>query len=123
MFQSKVWNILHQDSDLYFFRDRQYEFKYIFSQENDVLFCNDVCSVIEVLGHQQDPTEWRLFIDSSKVSFKTVLLQNLYPYPITPKWKKSYENMKLLLENNRNMSGFKAHCCIAWFAAWLHRFL
>jgi hypothetical protein len=85
MFQSKVWNILHQDSDLYFFRDRQYEFKYIFSQENDVLFCNDVCSVIEVLGHQQDPTEWRLFIDSSKVSFKTVLLQNLYPYPITPK--------------------------------------
>jgi hypothetical protein len=57
-------NLLHQDTEIYFFRKRQNEFKELFSQENDLVFCNDVCSVIVALGHQHDPTEWRLFIYS-----------------------------------------------------------
>jgi hypothetical protein len=34
------------------------------------VFCNEVCSVMEVLGHEYNLVQWRLFTDSSKVSFK-----------------------------------------------------
>jgi len=40
------------------------------------VFCNDVCSVMEVLDHEYNPDEWRLFIDSSKLSLKVVLLHS-----------------------------------------------
>jgi len=60
----KGWKLLHQDTEIYFFRNRQNELKELFSQENDLVFCNDICSVIETVELQHDPTEWRLFIDS-----------------------------------------------------------
>jgi len=67
-----------------FFHNCQNEFKEFFSQDSNVVFCNDVSSVIEALGHQHDSTELRLFIDSSKVSLIAALLCNwinshLYP--------------------------------------------
>jgi len=40
------------------------------------MFCNDACFVMEVLGHEYNPDQWHLFIDSSKVSLKVVLLHN-----------------------------------------------
>jgi len=59
-----------------FYRGPHDEFKDFFSQEVGVEFCNDVCSVMEVLGHAFNPYQWRLFIDWSKVSMKVVLLHN-----------------------------------------------
>jgi hypothetical protein len=56
----------------------------VFSQENDVVFCYDIFSVMEALGHQHNTLEWRLFIDSSKVSLKSVLLHNGNKYPSMP---------------------------------------
>jgi len=66
------------------------------------MFCNDVCSVMEVLGHEYNPDQWRLFIDSSKVSLRLVLLHNGNRFPSVPlahaaNMKGSYESMKLLL--------------------------
>ena len=55
-----------------FYRGRHEELKDFFSQEDGVMFCNDVCSVVEVLGHECNPDQWRLFIDSSEVSLKVV---------------------------------------------------
>jgi hypothetical protein len=52
------------------------EFKDFFFQENGVLFCNDVCSVMEVLGREYNPKWWCLFIDLAKVSLKVVLFHN-----------------------------------------------
>jgi hypothetical protein len=40
------------------------------------MFCSDVCSVMEDLGHEYNPYLWRLFNKSSKVSLKLVLLHN-----------------------------------------------
>jgi hypothetical protein len=73
------------------------------SQENDLVFCNDICYVMEAIGNQHSTPEWHLFIDSSKVSLKAVLLHNGNKYPSVPlahavNVKESYENMKLLLE-------------------------
>jgi len=48
------------------------------------VFCNDVCSVMEVLVNDYNPDQWRLFIDSSKVSLKVVLLHNGNRLPSIP---------------------------------------
>jgi hypothetical protein len=58
---------------------------------------------MEVLGHQHNTPEWSLFIDTSEVSLKAVLLYNGNKYPSVPlayavNLKESYEYMKLLLE-------------------------
>jgi len=98
----KGWNLLRQDTKLCFYRGRHEEFKDFFSQEDGVVFCNDVCSVMEVLGHEFNPDQWRLFIESSKVGFKVVLLHNGNKFPSVPlahaaNMKGSYDSMKLLL--------------------------
>jgi len=63
------------------------------------VFSNDVCSLMEVPGHEFNPDHWRLFIDSSKVSF---LLHNRNKFPSVPlahaaNMKENYESMKLLM--------------------------
>jgi len=97
----KGWNLLRQGTKVCFYRGRREEVK-DFSQKDGVVFCNDVRSVMEVLGHEFNPDEWHLFIDSSKVSWKVVLLHNGNNFPSVPSAhaaneKESYESMKLLL--------------------------
>ena len=67
-----------------FYRGRLEDFKDFFSQEDGVVFCNDVCSDMEVLGHECNADQWRLFIDSSKVSLKVVQLHNGNKFPSVP---------------------------------------
>ena len=55
------------------------------------------------LGLPYNPSDWHLFIDSSKLSLKGVLLHNRNKYPSIPiahsvHLKESYDNMELLLE-------------------------
>jgi hypothetical protein len=57
-------NLLHQDTKVHFLCNHQNEFKEFFSLEDNLVFCNDVSSVTEALGHQHNPTERRLFTDS-----------------------------------------------------------
>ena len=45
----KEWNLLLHDTEVCFFRNHQNEFEEIFSQEDDLVFCNDVCCVTEAL--------------------------------------------------------------------------
>ena len=68
----KGWNLLRHDIKVCFYRGRHEEFNDLFSQEDGVVFFNDVCSVMEVLGHEFNPDQWRLFIHSSKMSLKVV---------------------------------------------------
>ena len=85
-----------------FYRGEHEEFKEFFSQKDSVVFCNDVCSVMEILGHEFNPDQWHLFIDSSKMSLRVVLLHNgnrflSVPLAHAANMKESYENMKLLM--------------------------
>jgi hypothetical protein len=59
----KGWNLLRQDPKVCFYHGHHEEFKDFFSQKDGVVFCNDVCSVMEVLGHECNPDQWHLFID------------------------------------------------------------
>jgi hypothetical protein len=70
--------------EICFFRNRQNEFEEFFSQENDLVFCNDVWCVIEAVRHQHDPTEWRLSTDPSKVVLKALLLHYGKKFPSVP---------------------------------------
>jgi hypothetical protein len=66
------------------------------------VFCYNVDGLIYALGSQYDQQEWRLFLDSSKQSLKTVLLHNRNHLPSIPvgqavHMKETYENLKQLL--------------------------
>ena len=98
----KGLEFLRQNTKVQFYCGRHEEFKDFFSQEDGVVFCNDICSVKEVLFHECNPDQRRLFTDSSKVSSKVVLLHNGNKFPSVPlahaaNMKVSYESMKLLL--------------------------
>ena len=87
---------------MFFYRGHHEEFKDFFPQENCVIFCNDICSVMEVLGHEYNPDQWRLFLTSSKMSLKVCLLHNGNRFPFVPlavaaDKKESYGCNKLLL--------------------------
>jgi len=76
------------------------------------LFYNDVCSVKEVLGHEYNPDQWHLFIDSSKVSLKLVPLHNGNRFPSVPlahaaNMKESYES----IWESLSMANFKYKLC------------
>jgi len=44
--------------------------------DDDLVYCKDTCGLTEELQLQYAPEEWRLFIDTSKVISKAVLLHN-----------------------------------------------
>ena len=95
-----------------FCRGRHEDFKDFLSQEDVVMICNNVCSVMEILGHECNPDQCHLFFDISKVSLKVVLLRNGNRFPSVPlahaaNMKESYESMKLLLDKLiiTNLSG------------------
>ena len=112
----KGWNLVDKETKVCAFRDRHNDFVDFFSFEQEIAYCNDVNSVMDALGHNYNADEWRLFIDSSKVSLKAVLLHNGNKLPSIPLahaagMKETYNNMKLLLEKIK----YKEHnwnvCC------------
>jgi hypothetical protein len=71
--------------------------------ERGLVACTDIDGLMQTLYINHDPLEWQLFIDSSKLSLKAVLLHNGNTLHSTPVGhsvhnKESYENMKILME-------------------------
>jgi hypothetical protein len=86
-----------------------------FRKEDDLVFCYDVNGLMNVLGIKHDLQEWRLFIGSSKLSLKTVLLHNGNQHPSilvghAVHMKKTYANLKQLL-NMLEYSKYGWHIC------------
>jgi hypothetical protein len=71
----KSWNLLEKDTK-YDHRQRQHEFQHMFSLQDDLVYCNDVASLLDALGQHHNPGEWKSFIDSSKLYLKAVHLHN-----------------------------------------------
>ena len=71
--------------------------------------------LMQTLTIDHIPLDWRLFIDSSKLSLKSVLIHNGNTLPSIPAGhsvhnKESYENMKILMEAI-NYDKFKRQIC------------
>ena len=65
-------------------------------------YCHDINGLFEEIDFPYDPSDWRLFLDSSTRSLKAVLLHNGNKYPSIPiahsvHLKEGYENVKHLL--------------------------
>jgi hypothetical protein len=85
------------------FRTRNSELQKYFQEQDKLCFCTDVSGLFEALGQHHNPSEWRLFIDSSKRSLKAALLHNGNERPSIPiahsvYLPESYKTMALLLK-------------------------
>jgi hypothetical protein len=86
------------------YRSHEKEFRKYYAQEDQLVFCTDIRNLLHQLGEKEcDPSNWCLFIDSSKRSIKAVLLHNSnvlasIPLAHSTKLSESYETLKLVLE-------------------------
>ena len=95
------WNLLGDDCKSTAYRNRHLEFSVYFDVIEDLCYCKDVEGLFSAVGINYDPTQWRLFIESSTKSLKAVLLHNGNIYPSIPlayslQMKEDYENVKQL---------------------------
>ena len=69
---------LHDDSaKVSYFRKRDQFFVTFLSEQKQFVYCHDIPGLLRQLGIAwYIPSEWRLFLDSSKRSLKCVFLQN-----------------------------------------------
>lgn len=98
----KQWNLLDESVQVKDQRKRHQTFCNFFSRQDVLCFCNNVAGLFEAIGITCNPSEWRLFIDSSSQSLKAVLLHNGNNYPSLPMahsvhLKESYTSVKTLL--------------------------
>jgi len=83
------------------YRKRHKDLVQFLKMERGLVACTDIDGLMQTLNH--NPLDWRLFIDSSKLSLKAVLLHNDNTRPSIPVGhsvhnKESYEDMKILME-------------------------
>ncbi|GBM36642.1 hypothetical protein AVEN_221919-1 [Araneus ventricosus] len=69
-------NLLTPITSFSWYRQREKEFTQFFYKEGNIVFCNHVQGLMKCFVTEYDPSEWRLFIDSSKANLKAVLLYN-----------------------------------------------
>ena len=55
-----------------------------FKMENGLVACTDTDGLMQQLNINHNPLDWRLFIDSSKLSLKAVFLYNGNTLPSIP---------------------------------------
>ncbi|XP_066198436.1 uncharacterized protein [Saccopteryx leptura] len=96
-------NVLHRSAKVSRFRKREQIFVDFFSEDKHVVYCHDISSLLSQLGiTTYSPTEWRLFLDSSKRSLKCVLLHNSNVYAAVPigystHLREDYNDIKIVL--------------------------
>ena len=93
------------------YRNREKALTEFFSNEDGLIYCNDVNKLIKAVGHKHIASEWRLFVDLNKTSLKGVLLHNGNEFPsISVAYalylREWYEVMKLLILK----INYHAHC-------------
>lgn len=97
------WNLLASDTRVTFYRSRGDQFTKYFESKDGYQYCHDIRGLFKSMCQSYDAEEWRLFIDSSKVSLKAVLLHNGNNKPSIPighavNSKESYETMTTLIK-------------------------
>jgi hypothetical protein len=97
------WNLLEDGTKIYIFRKRHEPLAAFYKEEDGACFCTDVNGLMNQLGNEHVPDEWRLFIDSSTASLKAVLLHNGNEKPSIPVahivgMKETYDSMKFIME-------------------------
>jgi hypothetical protein len=97
------WNLLKENVRISVCHKRHEDLVQFFKMERVLVACTDIDGLMQTLDINHNPLDWRLFIDSSKLSLTAVLLHNGNNLPSIPVGhsvhnKESYENMKILTE-------------------------
>jgi len=100
---------------IFVYHKRREDLVHFFKMERGLVACTDIDGLMQVLSINHNPLDWRLLIDSSKLSLKAFLLHNGNTLPSIPVGhsvhnKRSYENMKILMEVI-NYDKFKWQIC------------
>ena len=98
----KSWNLVQQCVNVTVQRSRHAELSTFYCSEGNLCYCSDVDGLFTALDIEYIPHEWRLFIDSSSLSLKAVLLHIGNKLPSIPVGhstilKENYTNVKFLL--------------------------
>ena len=85
------------------YRKRHEDLVQFFKMERSLVACSDIDGLMQTLSINHNPLDWRLFIDSSKLSLKAFPLHKCNTLPSTPVGhsvhnREPYENMKILME-------------------------
>lgn len=96
--------LLTTDCKITYYRDRHKPFAKYYLKKGNICYCHDIPGLFKEFGEAYDSMEWRLFIDSSKLSLKAVLLHQGNRKPSIPlahavNTKESYESMGILLDS------------------------
>ena len=56
------WNLFQKGTKVCYFRNRQEEFQDFYSEENDLVYCNNICGVLDVLDleHKTTDSRWEI---------------------------------------------------------------
>jgi len=107
----KKWHLLNPTCKVTKYRKRHLSFASFFtvSQPRSLCYCSDIFGLFNEIGLDYDPSDWRLFIDSSAKSLKAVLLHNGNEFLSIPvghsvHMKEEYENVKTLLDMTKYTS-------------------
>ena len=97
------WRLLAPSTRVTIYRTRSKCFSSYFKKENKFCYCYDVIGLFQEMQQPYDPEEWRLFVDSSKISLKAVLLHIGNEKPSIPighavNTKETYETMSTLIK-------------------------
>lgn len=87
------------------YRQRQSIYQKFFSvnDDNTFTYCHNITGLMNEMEIKYKPSDWRLFIDSSKLSLKVVLLHKTNRKPSIPiaystGMKESYDSMETILQ-------------------------
>jgi len=94
---------------------KKHEYLVFFKVERPLIVCTDTDGLMQTLNINHNPLYWRLFIDLSKLSLKSLLLHIGNTLPSISVGhsmhnNESYENMKILMETI-NYNVFKWQIC------------
>ena len=94
----RQWNLLKENVRISVYRKRHEDLVQFFKIEKGLVACTDIDGLMQKLSINYIPLDWRLFIDSSKLSFKAILLHNGNTLPSNPLGHSVHNNMKILME-------------------------
>ena len=109
------WNFLKENVRISVYLKRHEDLVHFFKMERVLVASTDIDGLMQTLNINHNPLDWRLFIESSKLSLKAVLPHNGNTLPSIPVGhsvhnKELYEDVKILMEAI-NYDKFKWQIC------------
>lgn len=82
--QLKQWNLLDKGVMVSFYRNRQSHIAMYYSMDGDLAYCSNIQELMEELQLEHFSEQRMLFVDSSRVNLKPLLVRNGNKFPSIP---------------------------------------